>query len=34
MVIIGKYTTDVGSAGGIPQMLNLINDLANAEKRR
>jgi hypothetical protein len=24
----------VGSAGGIPQMLNLINDLANAEKRR
>ncbi len=34
MVINGKYTTDVGSAGGIPQMLNLINDLANAEKRR
>jgi thiol:disulfide interchange protein DsbA len=34
MVINGKYTTDVGSAGGIPQMINLINDLANAEKRR
>ena len=34
MAINGKYSTDVGMAGGIPQMLNLINDLANAEKRR
>ncbi len=34
MAINGKYSTDVGMAGGIPQMLNLINDLAAAETRR
>lgn len=32
MVINGRYTTDVGSAGGIPQMLSLIDDLVAAER--
>ena len=30
----GKYQTDVGLAGGQQQLLELINDLAAAEKRR
>jgi len=34
MVVAGKYTTDVGMTGGVPQMLSLINDLAAAEKPR
>lgn len=34
IVVNGKYTTDVGSAGGHTQLLALINDLATAEKRR
>lgn len=34
MVINGKYTTDISTAGGVPQMLSLINDLANAERPR
>lgn len=34
VVVNGKYTTDVGSAGGQSQLVALINDLAAAEKRR
>ena len=34
MAINGRYSTDVGSAGGIPQMLELINALANSERTR
>lgn len=34
IVINGKYLTDVGSAGGHPQLLQLINDLAASEKPR
>jgi thiol:disulfide interchange protein DsbA len=34
IVINGKYTTDVGQAGGPGQLLQLINDLAASEKRR
>jgi len=34
MAVNGRYSTDVNSAGGVPQMLNLINDLANSEKAR
>lgn len=34
MVVNGKYSTDVGSAGGQSQLLALINDLAASEKRR
>ena len=34
MAVNGRYSTDVGSAGGAQQMLSLINDLANAEKAR
>lgn len=32
MVINGRYTTDIASAGGIPQMLALIDDLVAAER--
>jgi thiol:disulfide interchange protein DsbA len=34
MAVNGRYSTDVGSAGGIPQMLELINALANSERTR
>ncbi|MEN9316955.1 MAG: hypothetical protein RIS35_3348 [Pseudomonadota bacterium] len=34
MVVNGKYTTDVGDAGGHAELLALVNDLAAAEKRR
>lgn len=34
IVINGKYTTDVGQAGGPSQLLALIDDLAASEKRR
>jgi thiol:disulfide interchange protein DsbA len=34
MVVSGKYTTDVGMAGGHSNLLALLNDLAAAEKRR
>jgi thiol:disulfide interchange protein DsbA len=34
MIINGKYTADVGSAGGQSQLISLINDLAASEKRR
>lgn len=34
IVVNGKYTTDVGQAGGPGQLLQLINDLAASEKRR
>ena len=34
MVVNGKYTTDVGMAGGEPAMLTLLNDLAASERRR
>jgi thiol:disulfide interchange protein DsbA len=34
VIINGKYTTDVGQAGGPGQLLQLINDLAANERRR
>ncbi len=34
VVVNGKYTTDVGQAGGPGQLLQLINDLAASEKKR
>jgi thiol:disulfide interchange protein DsbA len=34
IVINGKYTTDVGKAGGPSQLIALINDLAASEKKR
>jgi thiol:disulfide interchange protein DsbA len=34
IVVNGKYTTDVGMAGGHSELLALINDLAASEKRR
>jgi len=34
IIINGKYTTDVGQAGGPGQLLQLINDLSAGEKRR
>jgi len=34
MVVNGKYSTDVGSAGGQSQLVSLLNDLAASEKRR
>ena len=34
MVVNGKYSTDVGQAGGQSQLISLISDLAAAEKRR
>ena len=34
LVVNGKYSTDVGSAGGQSQLLALLNDLAVSEKRR
>ena len=34
MAVSGRYSTDVGSAGGVPQMLELINALANSERAR
>jgi len=34
ILVNGKYSTGVSLAGGIPQLLNLINDLAASEKGR
>lgn len=34
VVVNGKYTMDVGTAGGEPQLLQLVNDLAASERRR
>lgn len=34
MVVNGKYTTDVGMAGGEQALLDLVTDLANGERRR
>lgn len=34
VIVNGKYQTDVGMAGGNSQLLQLINDLAAADKRR
>jgi thiol:disulfide interchange protein DsbA len=34
IIVNGKYSTGVSQAGGIPQLLNLINDLAASEKGR
>jgi thiol:disulfide interchange protein DsbA len=34
VIVNGKYSTDVGMAGGQEQLLALINDLATAEKKR
>jgi thiol:disulfide interchange protein DsbA len=34
VVVNGKYSTGVSMAGGAPQLLNLINDLAASEKGR
>jgi protein dithiol oxidoreductase (disulfide-forming) len=34
LIINGKYQTDVGMAGGHEQLIQLINDLAAAEKKR
>jgi thiol:disulfide interchange protein DsbA len=34
MVINGKYTTDVGRAGGQTELISLINDLTASEKHR
>jgi len=34
LTVTGKYGSDAGSAGGHPQTLALINDLAAAEQRR
>ncbi|HUO79822.1 MAG TPA: thiol:disulfide interchange protein DsbA/DsbL [Steroidobacteraceae bacterium] len=33
MVVNGKYTADVGTAGGEPQLITLINDLAASEHK-
>jgi thiol:disulfide interchange protein DsbA len=33
-VVNGKYTTDVGSAGGTSKLIELVDDLAASEKRR
>ncbi|MFM7627076.1 MAG: thiol:disulfide interchange protein DsbA/DsbL [Gammaproteobacteria bacterium] len=34
MVVAGKYATDVSMAGGVPEMLALINAMVAAESRR
>ncbi len=34
VVVNGKYTTDVGTSGGEPQLLTLMNDLAASEHKR
>jgi thiol:disulfide interchange protein DsbA len=34
LIVNGKYSTDVGSAGGHAPLLELLNDLANSERRR
>jgi thiol:disulfide interchange protein DsbA len=34
MVVNGKYSADVGSAGGHSQLVSLLNDLSASEKRR
>jgi thiol:disulfide interchange protein DsbA len=34
MVVNGKYTADVGTAGGEPQLITLIDDLAASEHKR
>lgn len=34
MVVNGKYTADVGTAGGEPQLITLIDDLAASERKR
>jgi thiol:disulfide interchange protein DsbA len=34
MIVNGKYFTDVGMAGGVEQMLALMNDMVAAETRR
>jgi thiol:disulfide interchange protein DsbA len=34
VVVNGKYSTDVGAAGGQAELISLINDLAAAERRR
>ena len=34
IVVNGKYQTDVGMAGGHEQLIQLINDLAAADKKR
>lgn len=34
MIVNGKYTTDVGMAGGHDQLVSLIDDLAASEKKR
>jgi thiol:disulfide interchange protein DsbA len=34
IIVNGKYSTGVSPAGGTPQLLNLINDLAASEKGR
>ena len=33
MIVNGKYSTDVGMAGGTGTLLNLVNDLAASEKK-
>jgi protein dithiol oxidoreductase (disulfide-forming) len=33
MVVNGKYTADVGTAGGEPQLLSLVGDLAASERK-
>ena len=32
-VVNGKYTADVGTAGGEPQLITLLDDLAAAEHK-
>jgi len=34
MIVNGKYTTDVGQAGGAGELLSLVDDLAASEKSR
>jgi thiol:disulfide interchange protein DsbA len=34
MVVAGKYSTNATEAGGTPQLLSLINDLAASERKR
>ncbi|HTU65174.1 MAG TPA: thiol:disulfide interchange protein DsbA/DsbL [Steroidobacteraceae bacterium] len=34
LIVNGKYTTDVSSAGDPPKLLSLVNDLAASEKKR
>jgi hypothetical protein len=34
MAVNGRWSTDINSAGGVPQMIELVNTLARAERPR